>query len=1318
VLSQAGNSVLLSGGGGSVDIAATTTVSATAVKTTHQTATGTNTVFGGNFVNVKSTAGLTVGLDGQNTIAVGNGVISGADGSLNLAGTLAVKSITDNASSVGTAGQVLSAGAGGSLEWVASGGGGGSGTVTSVAVGANGLVLTGTPTVAPIISLPTATASVGQYLGTNAAGTFVVKGATVNLGTGSVSSGSGSIAIGASASALANGGVAIGGSANMLIGATNGVAIGANARVGQNSTAVGYGNFATGLNSTAVGGNSDALGQGCISLGTGNVVTNDFSIGIGRGVSTLNDGAIVLNGTGVAMSSTASSLHVKPVVAKTTETDVLYYNATSGLVSYGAGGGGGGLPATTVAGEYLVSDGSAYVTAGVDVKIGNNAFARGNGVALGVDSKSGDPDGFGSENIAIGNGAYARNVDCIAIGHLALAQNGNKSICIGKSSECSTNNAICIGELANVSSANGIAIGTSAICNPAGCVSIGSGANIDLNGAYSVALGVGATISNAFSVALGAGAKSTHLGAISLGRGVESTASSLHVKPVIAKTTETDVLYYDATSGLVSYGAGGGGGGGVASVAVGDNGLVLSGTATDPILSLPTATAIVGQYLVSDATGKFVVKGDTVNIGTGSSAGSDAVAIGMNASAVNVGTAIGANASAGNAYSVAIGQQANASFLRSIVLSADGSLVSAQSSLYVKPVVAKTTETDVLYYDATSGLVSYGAGGGGGGLPATTTAGEYLVSDGSAYVTAGTTQVNLGGGSVASGANSVAIGVSASSAGLNSIAIGNSVVSAGEGCVSYGYGAQTNLLHDIAIGSGAVCPPNIGPPLPVPQAGINRIAIGNGAVAYGENCISIGHTISNTVPNAIVIGNTVNSVFLESLYVKPIAANQDSTNILYYNESNGLVTYGAGGGGSGVASVAVGANGLVQTGTATDPILSLPTASATAGQYLVTDSTGKFVVEGDAIRLGSSSEVSGIYPVAVGFGSFASGGSSIAVGRLATASEDSNIAIGVSSLATGAGSTSKIAIGNQATARGQSSVALGQGAKSSAPYTIACGYNAEATFDGAIVLNGSASTLVGASASLYVKPIIDNTTLDVPSTDALFYNPTSGLVSSAPVLLSVLAGSNINVDTTIPSAPVVAVSISSELDMKGNAITDSNGILSLNGQTGNSVIISDQVEIIGSSVSMNADVGALQIIAQYSLPPENGTIINMGGDPEAIRIQSGVNGEVYLRAGYEGVPLNNPNSIRVNKSAVVVKGYSGNTTPAPPKLEFLDADAVGSAVPYISATGGSMTLSVGESSDLILLGAGIESATSGGNSGQHLRIKLNGTFYKIALQND
>jgi hypothetical protein len=38
--------------------------------------------------------------------------------------------------------------------------------------------------------------------------------------------------------------------------------------------------------------------------------------------------------------------------------------------------------------------------------------------------------------------------------------------------------------------------------------------------------------------------------------------------------------------------------------------------------------------------------------------------------------------------------------------------------------------------------------------------------------------------------------------------------------------------------------------------------------------------------------------------------------------------------------------------------------------------------------------------------------------------------------------------------------------------------------------------------------------------------------------------------------------------------------------------------------------------------------------------------------------------------------------------------------------------------DLVFEGANIQSNTSGGNSGEHLRIKLNGVYYKIKLEND
>ena len=56
-----------------------------------------------------------------------------------------------------------------------------------------------------------------------------------------------------------------------------------------------------------------------------------------------------------------------------------------------------------------------------------------------------------------------------------------------------------------------------------------------------------------------------------------------------------------------------------------------------------------------------------------------------------------------------------------------------------------------------------------------------------------------------------------------------------------------------------------------------------------------------------------------------------------------------------------------------------------------------------------------------------------------------------------------------------------------------------------------------------------------------------------------------------------------------------------------------------------------------------------------------------------------------------------------------------------SAQGGSdgnIILDVNNIGDLQLQGTTLQSATSGGNSGQHLRIKLNGTYYKIRLEFD
>lgn len=127
-LSQFGNSVFLSGtlSGGSVDIEATTTVAATKLKTTHQSLSGgIFTVFGGDATLIESTNGLGVLKAGFPTIQINGGVVEGNNPIVfTRAGTLKLKTITDNNDTLGTSGQSLTSGAGGELVWATVGGGG------------------------------------------------------------------------------------------------------------------------------------------------------------------------------------------------------------------------------------------------------------------------------------------------------------------------------------------------------------------------------------------------------------------------------------------------------------------------------------------------------------------------------------------------------------------------------------------------------------------------------------------------------------------------------------------------------------------------------------------------------------------------------------------------------------------------------------------------------------------------------------------------------------------------------------------------------------------------------------------------------------------------------------------------------------------------------------------------------------------------------------------------------------------------------------------------------------------------------------------
>jgi hypothetical protein len=96
------------------------------------------------------------------------------------------------------------------------------------------------------------------------------------------------------------------------------------------------------------------------------------------------------------------------------------------------------------------------------------------------------------------------------------------------------------------------------------------------------------------------------------------------------------------------------------------------------------------------------------------------------------------------------------------------------------------------------------------------------------------------------------------------------------------------------------------------------------------------------------------------------------------------------------------------------------------------------------------------------------------------------------------------------------------------------------------------------------------------------------------------------------------------------------------------------------------------------------------------------------------------NNIRTNTGDLVITAYASTGT------GNISINAKGNAqlagetgATNITNTNGNIQLtSGGVASDLELTCPNWESSTSGGNSGQHLRIKLNGVYYKIRLEND
>jgi hypothetical protein len=170
-------------------------------------------------------------------------------------------------------------------------------------------------------------------------------------------------------------------------------------------------------------------------------------------------------------------------------------------------------------------------------------------------------------------------------------------------------------------------------------------------------------------------------------------------------------------------------------------------------------------------------------------------------------------------------------------------------------------------------------------------------------------------------------------------------------------------------------------------------------------------------------------------------------------------------------------------------------------------------------------------------------------------------------------------------------------------------------------------------------------------------------------------------------------------------------------------------DVLGCQAYYGRDrfTGAKTEFARIQTTVENST--PQGNNDGTLQIWSTVNGTPLQVFNFNG-GQNENNSFRpLDLNGNALRTTSGNLTiestassgPGIITLNALQSVNInaggGSNLSLNTSNGGDIVLSPSATGEIIFTGAALQSASSGGNSGQHLVITLNGVQYKIALQN-
>ncbi|HJI29565.1 MAG TPA: ESPR-type extended signal peptide-containing protein [Veillonellaceae bacterium] len=693
----------------------------------------------------------------------------------------------------------------------------------------------------------------------------------------------------------------------------NALAVGVSAvATGDNATAVGYNTSASGSDAAAfgsgskvtdggvaVGNSATASGNGAsfgttgvnassggLAVGISGTTASDRGVAVGLGVNASSGGmAVGMYGTNASSSSAAFGLN--STTATNSSVAVGANGTTANNSSFAAGftskaGTNSSSYGTNIAvGSNTMADNGSSAF-GINATANNRSLAIGlNGdssssasainqsIAIGNNAQAGKSDYddkgnyvYGKNDVALGNGAFARFQETTAIGYSAIA-NDSYATAIGSSAQATDTYATAVGNGAKANKSGATALGYSASATHDYSTAVGDGAGA--HGTSATALGNGAAANSSYDTAIGSGAVAGGGDATALGYDAKAQAPNATALGSSAEASFHAVAIGDATASS-SY-----------ALAAGDGANAQEYQAI--ALGYNAQSKVTGGVALGSSSTANVASGKTgLDPHTGAASTNTGTTWVSTLGAVSVGT---------------VDSDGNATGTRQINGLAAGT--NDTDAVNVAQLKAMETRINMHYYSVNSTL-----SGDGSNYDNTGASGTNALAAGPMASARGENAVAIGYGAKAEGRSATAIGKNASATGQYAMAFGgldttdkkngNPVTmtntASGASATAFGQGAQAKGNASLAFGHNTVAGVDGGSGQQSVAFGEDTQALGGRSLAFGEKTIAkyndsvaFGNDTRASSTGATAFGNRTRAIssYSTAWGNATVAADEEST---------------------------------------------------------------------------------------------------------------------------------------------------------------------------------------------------------------------------------------------------------------------------------------------------------------------------------------------------------------------------------------------------------------------------------------------------------